>query len=198
MIFGNNYTLNLSNDPLGTFFATADANGGVDLMLTAPAVAGSSIDLSSGNRLNINLNTGAVGHVSADGLTIDDTGLTLPLNVLNRVTATKGDDTIINNTTGYAYTMTGNGGNDIFEGNLRSFTYTMLRDFDVGDTIHLTNANINTFAFIDNGTRLNYSDSSTGTSTYMSFGSDPLGTFVASSNASGGVNLTLVATQTLV
>jgi len=62
----------------------------------------------------------------------------------------------------------------------------------------LTDANINTFTFIDNGTRLNFGATSANTSTYMSFGSDPLGTFVATSNAAGGVNLTLVATQTLV
>lgn len=191
----NSYTLNLPNDPLGTFAVKADAKGGVDIALEAPIVANHTIDLSSGNRLKINLAAGTVESVSTDGA-ISDTGFTLTAKP-HKIIATTGDDTITLKTSGYNYTLTGNGGNDVFEGTAHNFASTTITDLDVGDSIHFTDLDPKTFEFSDNGNSLTFNDAKQQTRS-MHFSNDLLGSFSASSNVNGGVNLTLVANHVLV
>jgi len=156
------------------------------------AGANNTLDLSGWNAgAMISLVPGTFTSASADGRATNNIGIAFDTKI-DHVVGTRGNDTIVINPD-LATTMTGAGGNDIFEASARGFNNAMFTDLNWGDTIHFTDANMATFGFADYGNSLVFGDERGFYN--MAFGNDPLGTFIKTADARGGVDLTLVASS---
>lgn len=124
-------------------------------------------------------------------------GLTFNVAVATGVTIENavggsGNDLIIPNGS-LIGTLTGGAGNDTFRGTQGGLNLYTIADIGVGDKINFTDAALAGFSFTFDGTTLNY-----GASLHLTMSNHPGGTFVASSDPVGGIDLSFALQLILV
>jgi serralysin len=133
------------------------------------------------------------GHWSSIGGYVNNIGIYLSSDIENAVGG-HGDDVII---AGYLKgTLTGGGGNDIFQGRiseLGSLAGCTITDMNVGDRLNFTDAiSLGTFSHTQIGTSLSYTDY--GYTYQLTLSNNPIGHFIEVSDFFfGGVDLKLAA-----
>ena len=163
--------------------------GGVDTADYADAASAVSIDLS----LTIGQNTGQgidslsgieslLGSQFADVLKGDARG--------NRLDGGLGDDVLIGGLG--ADQLTGGAGQDVFRGALADLAGDVITDFSADDVINITGVDLADFTYARDGATLTLSGGVT-----LSLAAASTGDLVAASDGQGGVNLTLVDSETV-
>jgi hypothetical protein len=143
---------------------------------------GNTLDLSGfSDNATIDLNPGTFS--SAGGM-VNNIAIAYGTAVNNAVGGTGNDRFIVN--PDLSGVLTGNGGDDTFQGTQSGLSHYAITDLNVGDKLNLTDGSLATFSYTRDGDSLAYS----GMSVTMS--NDPIGHFVMSNNTTaGGINLTL-------
>jgi hypothetical protein len=156
-------------------------SGGNDTIDVSSFAGNQTVDLRPANFSSV---LGEVGNVSiAPGVTIE-----------NAITGS-GADTLIGNDVANILsgglgrdTLTGGGGNDVFRSTIAGHNGDTITDFGFGDVLLFTDAN-SAFNFSLSGKTLTFNGGS------LTFGTTLAGTLVASTAASGGLQLTLAGSS---
>jgi serralysin len=152
-------------------------NGGIDTLDCSDFWADQIIDLNP-------------GHWSSVGGEVNNIGIYVSSKIENAVGG-HGNDVIIPNGI-LKGTLTGGGGNDIFQGRIMGIAGYNITDMNVGDRLNFTDAALGTFSHIQLGTTLSYNYY--GNTHELTLSNNPIGHFIEISDFFfGGVDLKLAA-----
>lgn len=125
-------------------------------------------------------------HFSSVGGLVSNVAVAAGAKIENALGGGGNDFILADSSSGAIGSLTGGGGNDTFRSTQAGLNLYTITDINPGDRINFTDATLAGFSFTFDGTTLNY-----GTSLRLTLSNHPAGTFVASANPAGGIDLSL-------